>query len=393
MTVQHRRIAAAPSFRYISAVAALMLMRPSFAWAAPGSPFGAGLPDGNVPGATWFPRLAGTLISIQFYFNQHITAAVRAMRHDSSAFWTLIALSFFYGIVHAAGPGHGKAVVSSYVLANRQTLRNGVLLAFVASLAQALGAIVLILVASMLLHLTSVSITNATYQFEILSDILVVVLGIWLVWSKILRPTRSLKLDFTPVTALTQPQRLLNRHAQMGAMTFQAVDATMPTMRATSAGAAVMDAHRIPHGHDDRHEHEHEHDHDHDHDHHHGCACGHAHMPDARAAAGSLDWRKAWTVVASTGLRPCTGALIVLVFSISQKLLLAGIAATLVMGLGTAITVATLAVLAVSARQTASVLTSADSPFGRRIIRSVEACGSVAVLLFGVLLLAGNLFL
>src|ERR1700739_1900853 len=78
------------------------------------------------------------------------------------------------------------------------------------------------------------------------------------------------------------------------------------------------------------------------------CDCGHVHMPDAAAAAGTLDWRKAWTVVASTALRPCTGALIVLVFAISQKLLMAGIAATLVMGLGTAITVMSLAMLAVS---------------------------------------------
>jgi ABC-type nickel/cobalt efflux system permease component RcnA len=360
-----------------------MLMRPSLAWAAPGSPFGAGLPDGNIPAATWFPRLAGTLISIQLYFNQHITAAVRAMRHDSNAFWTLMALSFFYGIVHAAGPGHGKAVVSSYVLANRQTLRNGVLLAFLASLAQAAGAIALILVASMLLHLTSVSITNATYQFEILSDILIVLLGIWLVWSKILRPARSLKLDFMPVTALTQPQRFLSTRTQMAAAAFQAVDAAA----LTPARGAAVDMHRVSQA-DDR-----GHEHDHAHDHRHSCECGHVHMPDARIAAGSLDWRKAWTVVASTSLRPCTGALIVLVFSISQKLLLAGIAATLVMGLGTAITVASLAVLAVSARQTASVLTSANSPLGRRIIRGLEACGSIAVLLFGVLLLAGNLFL
>jgi hypothetical protein len=93
-------------------------------------------------------------------------------------------------------------------------------------------------------------------------------------------------------------------------------------------------------------------------------------MPDAGVAAGSLDWRKAWTVVASTVLRPCTGALIVLVFSISQKLLLAGIAATLIMGLGTAITVASLAILAVSARETAFVLTKADSQLGRRIVRA-----------------------
>jgi len=381
MTARHHRIVAVSSWRFFAAIA-VMLMRPSIVWAAaPGSPFGAGLPDGNIPGGTWFPRLAGTLVSIQFYFNQHITAAVRAMRHDGSAFWTLMALSFFYGIVHAAGPGHGKAVVSSYVLANRQTLRNGVLLAFIASLAQALCAIVLILVASMLLHLTSVSITNATYQFEIVSDILVILLGIWLVWSKILRPARSLKLDFTPVTVLTQPQRFLNRDMQTPRTAFQAIDATTPAINATYARTAIMDAHHPSQRDDDGHEHNH------------GCACGHLHMPDARVAAGSLDWRKAWTVVASTGLRPCTGALIVLVFSISQKLLLAGIAATLVMGLGTAITVASLAVLAVSARQTASVLTSADSPLGRRIIRGVEACGSITVLLFGILLLAGNLFL
>ena len=116
-------------------------------------------------------------------------------------------------------------------------------------------------------------------------------------------------------------------------------------------------------------------------------------MPNAAAVEGSLDWSKAWTVVASTALRPCTGALIVLVFSISQGLLLAGIGATLVMGLGTAVTVATLAMLAVSARKTAFVLTGADSPFGRKLMRGVEACGAIAVLLFGVLLLVGTIFL
>jgi nickel/cobalt exporter len=116
-------------------------------------------------------------------------------------------------------------------------------------------------------------------------------------------------------------------------------------------------------------------------------------MPDAAVLDGSLDWRKAWTVVASTALRPCTGALIVLVFSISQGLLLAGITATLVMGLGTAITVSGLAVLAVSARKTAFILTGADSPLGRRLMRGMEACGAIAVLLFGVLLLVGTLVL
>jgi len=355
--------------------AACMLLQPSLALAGPASPFGAGLSEGNIAGASWFPRLAGPLISLQFYFNQHITAAVRAIRYDGGAFWTLLGLSFLYGIVHAAGPGHGKAVVSSYILANRQTLRNGIALAFIASLAQALGAVVLILIAAMVLHMTSVSITHATFRFEILSNALVVMLGIWLVWSKIIRPARSSALRFTPVSPLTQPDRFLSRASSMGAMAFQAVDAaelaTSPSSGARSNSHAQPIIHR----------------------HHSNCECGHAHMPDASVAAGSLDWRKAWTVVASTALRPCTGALIVLVFSISQKLIWAGIAATLVMGLGTAITVASLAVLAVSARQSASVLTGADSPMGRKIIRGVEAGGSIAVLLFGLVLLAGNLLL
>jgi ABC-type nickel/cobalt efflux system permease component RcnA len=380
MILRRQSITAVPRAFHVAIVTALALTLPSFAWAAPGSPFGVGLPDGSMVGATSFPRLVGTLISWQLYFNQHIIAAVRAIHHDGSAFWTLMALSFFNGIVHAAGPGHGKAVVSSYIVANRQTLRNGMILAFVASLAQAVFAIILILVASVLLHLTSVSITNATYKFEILSNMLVVLLGIWLVWSKILRPARSLKLDFVPVTALTQPRRFLSRRTQMGSVAFQTVDATAPVIGARSGGSssATFRASEVR---------------GQEHDHPLGCDCGHAHMPDAKLASGSLDWKKAWTVVASTALRPCTGALIVLVFSISQKLMLAGIAATLVMGLGTAITVATLAVLAVSARQTAAVLTGADSPLGRRIIRGVEACGSIAILLFGVLLLAGNLFL
>lgn len=345
-------------------------LHPSMALAAR-SPFGAGLPDGGVPGTTWFPRLAGCLISLQYYYNQHITAAVRAMRHDSGAFWTLMALSFLYGIIHAAGPGHGKAVVSSYIVANRQTLRNGILLAFIASLAQAAGAILLIVVASMVLHLTSVTITQATYQFEVLSNVLIVLLGVWLVWSKIIRPARSLKVDFGPASALACPRRVLNHGITAHAAAFRAAEVTM-AMNSTSRARSFRQAGT------------------HAHDHHHGCECRHVHIPDATVAAGSLDWRKAWTVVASTALRPCTGALIVLVFSISQGLFLAGIAATVVMGIGTAITVTLLAILAVSARQTAFILTRADSPLGRKIIRCTEACAAIAVLLFGTLLLAAN---
>ena len=376
MTFRQLCTAAEPRVSRLCLPAGLILIRPSLCWAASTGPFGTALPDGGVPGAIFFPRLASTFISMQFYFNQHMTAAVRAIRYNESAMWTLLALSLAYGIVHAVGPGHGKAVVSSYLLATRQTLRNGIILAFIASLAQAAGAIALILVASLVLHMTSVSMTLAAFNLEIVSNLLIVLLGCWLVWSKIIQPARARHVSFDPVNALMEPESYL-------------VIATPPAGRlqsqasnANSAKAPIL-GYR-PSAHPTLHHHHHDHD---------ACDCGHAHMPDTTIAAGSLDWRKAWTVVASTALRPCTGALIVLVFSISQGLWLTGIAATLLMGLGTAITVAFLAALAVSAHKSAFTLTRADGPLGRKIIRGFETCGALAVLMFGMLLLVGNIFL
>ena len=369
--------------------AVLILTHPAVSWAYSTGPFGTGLPDGSVPGVTYFPRLARLFISTQVYFDQHMTRAVHAIRHDGSALWSLLALSFLYGVLHAIGPGHGKAVVSSYVIATRQTLRNGVILAAVASLAQACGAILLVLIASMVLHLTSVSMTTATLRFELISDLLVVLLGCWLVWNKIIRPMRGLRLGFVPTNALILPSRVLSTAPQGTAqLRFQATEVPAAMVRLSRVAGAIrgVEFDEVSSDDGDRGFH-------HNHAPGQACDCGHLHMPDAAAAAGTLDWRKAWTVVASTALRPCTGALIVLVFAISQKLLMAGIAATLLMGLGTGITVTSLAVLAVSARKTAFVLTGMDSAFGRRIIRGLEIWGALGVLSVGILLLAGTLMM
>jgi nickel/cobalt exporter len=236
-------------------------------------------------------------------------------------------------------------------------------------MAQAAGAILLILVASMLLHLTSVSITLATFQFEVISDSLVLLLGCWLIWAKIIKPALSLKLAFEPVTPLTRPELYLDV-ASAGQSRFQASEVV-----STSSGLSLRQAELAAPTSDQ------------------SCDCGVLHIPDAAMAAGTLDWRRAWTIVASTAMRPCTGALIVLVFAISQGLLAAGIASALMMGFGTAITVTALAVLAVSARKAAFVLTGTDSMLGRRIKRGVEVCGAVVVLVVGVLLLLGDIFM
>ena len=57
-----------------------------------------------------------------------LSGTIRAAKADGSAAYTLMGISFAYGIFHAAGPGHGKAVISSYMVANNETWRRGVVL-------------------------------------------------------------------------------------------------------------------------------------------------------------------------------------------------------------------------------------------------------------------------
>ena len=103
------------------------------------------------------------------------------------------------------------------------------------------------------------------------------------------------------------------------------------------------------------------------------------------------NWREQLGVVLAVGLRPCSGALVVLVFALSQGLLVAGVVSVLLMGLGTAITVAALATLAVTAKGLAARIGGADSAMARTIVWWAELVGAVAVLGFGVLLLVASL--
>ena len=111
--------------------------------------------------------------------------------------------------------------------------------------------------------------------------------------------------------------------------------------------------------------------------------------------AAVRSWRQtlvqAWSAILAVGVRPCSGAIIVLVFALSQDLFLAGVAATFVMALGTGLTVAILAVLAVSARSAAVRLAGIDSPATGHIVRAAEILAALAVLVLGLALLGGSL--
>jgi nickel/cobalt exporter len=127
---------------------------------------------------------------------------------------------------------------------------------------------------------------------------------------------------------------------------------------------------------------------DHAHDAH-GSAWAHAHGPEPAELAGPEGWRRGLYAVMAVGLRPCSGAIIVLIFALAQDLFWTGTAATLLMGLGTAVTVAAIASVAVGARTLASRIATAQSGFGMLTMRAIEVGAAALIVAFGVLLLAG----
>ena len=125
-----------------------------------------------------------------------------------------------------------------------------------------------------------------------------------------------------------------------------------------------------------------------DHDHHES-AWGHAHGPEPAMLAGAGGWRRGLAAVVAVGLRPCSGAIIVLIFALAQDLFWTGVGVTLIMGLGTAITVAAIATVAVSARQVAGRIARARAGLGILAMRAIEIGAAALIVAFGAMLLAG----
>ncbi|MCM2570190.1 nickel/cobalt transporter [Achromobacter xylosoxidans] len=362
-----------------AAVCAWLLALGALAWTGMAAAQGAhpfGVPEsgaGLAGGPGWLSAFFGQVSVWQTHFYRQLTAAVRAWQADGGAAWTLIGLSFAYGVFHALGPGHGKAVISSYVLANRQTARNGALLALLSSLVQALVAIAMVAALALVFNATAAVMNQATRWLELASYALVTLLGAWLVWIKAIRPL--LRRRPAPAMAVAAAPTSV---------------ASAPVLKGAAALRAIGVRASAPHGHAVAPAQPH--DHDHVHAHHDDCGCGHAHVPPPDQVAGPLSWRRAWSAIFAVGLRPCSGALIVLVFALSQGFFLAGVASALAMGLGTGLTVAALACLAVAAGGAATTLGSRLSGVAAARVRyGVEALAALAVLALGVLLLGGML--
>lgn len=274
---------------------------------APRAPFGMGVREA----APSTLGIGGKILALQANFFQNLRLAVAALKESGAALPSLLAIGFAYGIFHAAGPGHGKAVIAAYLVANERALAKGFSMSLAAALVQALVAIGLVLTLSVALKATASSMSRVTNWVEIASFSAVAVLGLMLTWRK--------------------------------------------------AGKLLGIA----------------------------APCDHVHLPPPEAIDRMTRWRDIAAVVLAAGLRPCAGAIVVLVFALSQGLLLAGIGATFAMALGTALTTGLIATLAVAAKSVALRVAGGRGGGGAAAMAAVELLAAAFVLVLGGALLAG----
>ncbi|WP_439118489.1 nickel/cobalt transporter [Marivita sp.] len=242
---------------------------------------------------------------------------LRALRaNEPGALMTLMGVCFGYGFFHAVGPGHGKILIAGYGVAERVALTRLSVLAVLSSLAQAGMAIVVVYTGVWLLGLGREEMVDAAEDwFAPFSYAAICAIGAWL--------------------ALRGAVRLWSNWRMA----------------------------------------EHHH---HDHDHHHDSGedgvcgtCGHAHAPTPEQAKNVHSLRDALVLIGAIAIRPCTGALFLLILSVSMGIELAGILGTFAMGLGTASVTLAAAAGAVTFREGA-LARFANGPHTARIAGVIE---------------------
>jgi nickel/cobalt transporter (NicO) family protein len=300
--------------------------------------------------------VTGWLMAQQSSLTHLIAAKVHALNGNPSAAWGLVGLGLAYGVVHAAGPGHGKAVLASYMLANERSLIRGAVMALMAALLQALIAIALVGGAGFVFRATASQMNQAADWIDFASYCGIAAIGAWLVWRK----------GGALIAALSEHKS--RRRALASAPAYAGVSWRQPAFSLSAAAyrAGPPDGADAP-----------------------ADECGHMHMPDPAQLNGPFSWRAAAGTVIAAGARPCSGAILVLVFAMAQGLFSAGVAAAFAMAIGTAVTTGALAWMAVFAKSAAMRLAAGENSRLALVARGFEFAAALAVLAFGVALLVG----
>ncbi|MEM6566651.1 MAG: hypothetical protein AAF665_19525 [Pseudomonadota bacterium] len=232
-------------------------------------------------------------VDTQRMFQNQMAGAVRALQAgDTGAYAALLAGAGAYGFVHALGPGHGKFLIGGVGLGTTVRVSNLLALALVSSVMQALWAIVLV------------------YG------------GLSLFASSLGRMTGLAEDVFAPISYLAV--------GAVGAILMWRGVRELPFLSKQDGG--------------------HSHNHSCGQDQSDAATCGCAHAPTPEEVAKVASLRDAIVLVVSIAIRPCTGAMFLLIIAWQMDILLAGAVAVIVMGIGTAGLTSLVAVSSIAAR-------------------------------------------
>lgn len=282
----------------------------------------------------YWPQIILNSAMWQKSINQQMSGLLREVAENPArAGWSLLSFSFVYGVLHALGPGHGKVVITTWLATHPSRLKSSLKLTFAASLLQGLVAIGLVTLVLGILALPSRQLHMSSFWLEKGSYLLVGILGLMLCGR-----------------AVGKLRRILRKPARFTSFT--------------------------PH-----------------HVHHEKCGCGHQHLPTEQQLDAGEDWRARAMIVLSMGMRPCSGAIMVLLFSKVIGVYTWGIASALTMAAGTSLTISGLALLVHSFRKLAVRLSGNKAPVLWRQVAWATlafAGGGILVLAAGVMWLSAQ---
>lgn len=259
----------------------------------------------------FWPQILLNSIIWQRSLHQHLAEILQQVSlHPARAGLSLTLFSLIYGVVHAVGPGHGKVVITTYLATHPSKLKTSLKLTFASAVVQGVMAVLLVTLVLGMLQLSSRQLHQTSFWMEKGSFALVILLGVILCWRAVRQLVR--RIAATQKQAGIQIQRL----------------------RPVDAG--------------------------HQHDAH--CGCGHQHVPNDSQLAAEGGWRTQAAVVLAMGLRPCSGAIMVLLFSKVIGVYLWGVISALVMALGTSLTVSLVGFLVFYSRELAMKLSARRGP-------------------------------
>jgi nickel/cobalt transporter (NicO) family protein len=292
-----------------------VVLEAALAQTPPRNPFAVGGMESR--GGSPVSGFAGWILAKQAEYTRAMTALALRIKTDPAALMGLLGLAFSYGVFHAAGPGHGKAVVAAYIVANERALKRGVGIAMAAAMLQGLVAMFIVGILALVISASARTLNSVVGGIEMISFAAIVGFGLWLFWRKARAVWSLSRTGMEP-------------------------------------------------------------------------GCDHVHLPGPEVAE-TAGLREAATAVLAAGLRPCSGAILILVLAASQGILWAGLLAVIAMSLGTGLATSLLAVLAVFLKRVAVSMAAGglQGPMALLVLRALEALAALAVVAFGLLLLAG----